>query len=86
LARAEIWIEISIPCAPLLRLWDHKLSGYQTTSVSPKPRIYYVQCKEKRVKRKGADTLLVKRKMKSNDTGTEKKTGTQQYMKKVKEA
>ena len=32
-ARAEIWIKISTPCAPLLHLWDHTLG----TRVSPKP-------------------------------------------------
>src|SRR6218665_1315926 len=30
-ARAEIWIEFSAPCVPLIRLWDHKI-GYQIQS------------------------------------------------------
>jgi len=28
-ARAEIWIEISAPCASLFHLWDHNI-GYQS--------------------------------------------------------
>ena len=30
-ARAEVWIDISAPSAPLLRLWDHDI-GYQSQS------------------------------------------------------
>src|SRR6218665_1113591 len=29
--RAEIWIEISAPCTPMFRLWDHSI-GYQSQS------------------------------------------------------
>src|SRR6218665_3154294 len=32
--RAEIWIEISVPCAPLIRLLDH---ASVDTRASPKP-------------------------------------------------
>jgi len=34
LARTEIWIEISVSCAPLHRLWDNKSVD---TRASPKP-------------------------------------------------
>lgn len=62
-ARAVIWIEISVPCKLLHCLWDHKSMD---SRASPEPGIH-----------PGAATLVVKKKhdLKSNDTGTENKTG-----------
>src|SRR6218665_549652 len=50
--RAEIWIEFSASCAPLIRLWDHNI-GYQIQSQAWKLTEKVSKC---RVDRMGGDT------------------------------
>src|SRR6218665_2938914 len=56
--RAEIWIKISAPCAPLSRLWDHNI-GYQSQSQAWK---LTAKVSKGRVDQMGADRSVVKKK------------------------
>ena len=56
--RAEIWIEIYVPCTPLLRLWDHK-SVDSRASPSWEER--------------GENTLVIKRRHERNPTTQEQR-------------
>ena len=57
---AEIWIEISVSCAPLL--WNHK----SVDIPEPVSSLELTYSEEGRVERKGADALVVKKKRERN--------------------
>ena len=67
-SQAQIWIEISVPCTPLLHLWDHKSVD---TRASPKPGTRLEWGREDRGM--GADTLIAKKKHKRNPMTQEQK-------------